>query len=133
VGEPHDPYNSDPPTSGPHYEQPADAGFYNEAPVDEQLVHNLEHGYVILWYNCSDRATDLCDQLKSQIRAAMQSAGNSPRTNTPKLIAIPRSTLAGQVALTTWGRLDVLESFDRQRILNFIRVFRDRAPEPNAS
>ena len=132
ISQPHAPYNSDPPTSGPHYVTPAEAGFYNEAPPDEQVVHNLEHGYVIIWYNCNSLTPDQCDQLKSQIRSAMQSAGASRFTNTPKLIAAPRPTLDGPIALTTWGRLDEFEAFDRERILNFIQAFRDKAPEPNA-
>ena len=131
-GASHEPYNSDPPTSGPHYVEPAQGGFYNETPSDEQLVHNLEHGYVILWYNCSDLTSSQCDRLKSQIRGAMQAAGNSTLTSTPKLIAVPRPTLDTQLALTTWGRLDKFDAFDQNRIVNFIRAFRDHAPEPNA-
>lgn len=138
-GQPHEPYTSDPPTSGPHYAVPAQGGFYDEAPLDEQLVHNLEHGYVILWYNCQSSpsgggalTTGQCNQLKQQIREAMARGGNSTRTGTPKLIAVPRPTLDTQLALTTWGRLDKFEVFDQNRILNFIRAFRDKAPEPNA-
>ncbi len=74
VDDPHEPYNSDPPTSGPRA-APVEAGFYDEAPPDEQLVHNLEHGYVIIWYNCQrspsgDGAltTGQCSQLQQQIR-----------------------------------------------------------------
>src|SRR5258707_14448802 len=51
-GVPHDPYNSEPPSSGPHYATPAHAGFYDQATADEYLVHSMEHGYVIIWYNC---------------------------------------------------------------------------------
>jgi hypothetical protein len=138
-GQSHEPYNSDPPTSGPHYVEPAKGGFYEEAPQDEQLVHNLEHGYVIIWYNCQrspsgDGALTAgqCDQLKQQLRDTMARGGNSTRTGTPKLIAVPRPTLDTQLALTTWGRLDKFEAFDQNRILNFIRAFRDHAPEPNA-
>jgi hypothetical protein len=128
----HEPYNSDPPTSGPHYEDPAEAGFYAEAPPDEQLIHNLEHGYVIIWYNCSSLTQNQCERLQPQIREAMQSAGVSSRTRTSKLIAVPRPTMDMQLALTTWGRLDKFDAFDRERILNYIRAFRDDAPEPNA-
>jgi hypothetical protein len=133
VGQPHEPYNSDPPTSGPHYAVPAEAGFYDEAPPDEQLVHDLEHGYVIIWYNCSALASNECDHLKSQIENVMQAAGTSAITNTPKLIAVPRPTMDTQLALTSWGRLDKFDAFDHKRILNFIRLFRDKAPENNAS
>jgi uncharacterized protein DUF3105 len=131
VGQPHEPYNSNPPTSGPHYATPAEAGFYDAAPPDEQLVHDLEHGYVIIWYNCSKLSDSQCRQLKSQIQQVMGSAGNSLITNTPKLIGVPRTNMETQLALTTWGRLDKFDSFDSQRILNFIKVFRDTAPENN--
>ncbi len=130
-GESHEPYNSDPPTSGPHYAQAARAGFYTEAPPDELLVHNLEHGYVIIWYNCSNLTPEACEQLQADIEAAMQKAGDSPVTHTPKLIAVPRPAMDAQLALTTWGRLDKFDAFDEERILNFIHAFRDKAPEPN--
>ena len=42
-------YNTNPPTTGRHYEIPAQDGIYGEAPQDEQLVHNMEHGRVIIW------------------------------------------------------------------------------------
>lgn len=46
-------YNSNPPTSGPHDEQWEKAGIYDQPLKDEKLVHSLEHGYVIISYNCS--------------------------------------------------------------------------------
>jgi hypothetical protein len=43
-------YNSFPPTSGPHNPVPAPFDFYDE-PVEElRLVHNLEHGGVVVQY-----------------------------------------------------------------------------------
>jgi hypothetical protein len=49
-------YATVPPTSGRHYPAPAavgDRGFYTvqDRPAIEQLVHNLEHGYTVLWYS----------------------------------------------------------------------------------
>lgn len=44
IGTEHIAYNSNPPTSGPHYIQPANWGVYETTLPDEQLVHNLEHG-----------------------------------------------------------------------------------------
>lgn len=130
-GEPHQPYNSDPPTSGPHHSQSAKAGFYTEPLPDELLVHNLEHGYVIIWYNCGNLASAECERLQRDIQAVTQKAGNSPRTGTPKLIAVPRPSMDSRLALTSWGRLDKFEAFNEERILNFILAFRDEAPEPN--
>ncbi len=130
-GDAHEPYNSDPPTSGAHYAQPAPAGFYRDAPADEVLVHNLEDGYVIIWYNCQDLTTKACGQLQADIEIVMDKAGNSPITYTPKLTAVPRPAMDTQLALTTWGWLDKFDTFDEERILNFINAFRDKAPEPN--
>jgi hypothetical protein len=132
LGEPHDPYNSEPPTSGPHYDTPVQAGFYDEAPADEFLVHNMEHGHIIIWYNCSDLSATDCDQLKSQIRDTMGRAGLSTITGTLKLVAVPRPTLDTRLALTSWGRLQTLDAFDRDAILTFIKANRDKAPEPGA-
>ena len=46
----HPPYSSNPPTSGPHWPQPANWGVYEGTQPDEQLVHNLEHGGVWISY-----------------------------------------------------------------------------------
>ncbi len=131
-GVPHDPYNSDPPSSGPHYAATVETGFYDEAPQDEYLVHNLEHGHVIIWYNCSALAADACTALKDQIREVMSRAGVSLITGTSKINAVPRPTMDTTLALTSWGRLDKFDAFDRDRILAFIRAFRDNAPENGA-
>lgn len=131
-GVPHDPYNSEPPSSGPHYATPAQAGFYDQAPADEYLVHSLEHGYVILWYNCDKFTTGTCDQLKSQVKDVMGSAGVSAITGTIKLIGVPRPSQKEVIALSAWGRIDTLQTFNTQEILDFIHAFRDtRAPEPS--
>ena len=45
-------YNSNPPTSGPHYEVPSKPGIYDTPQHDGALIHSLEHGYVIISYNC---------------------------------------------------------------------------------
>lgn len=45
-------YNSNPPTSGNHYGDWTRAGVYDKPVSDGHLVHSLEHGYVILSYNC---------------------------------------------------------------------------------
>lgn len=52
-----------PPDSGPHYDTPApfDTKFYTTAdrPAVETLVHNLEHGYVVIWYRSTLSAREV--------------------------------------------------------------------------
>lgn len=45
-------YNSNPPTSGKHYAEWTKAGIYDQPVADGHLVHSLEHGYIIISYNC---------------------------------------------------------------------------------
>ena len=132
LGDPHEPYNSNPPTSGPHAE-PVEAGFYDEAPPDENLVHNLEHGYVILWYDCTGLDQAQCDALKGQIKTVMDRASTvGVFSRAKKLIAVPRAAMPMRLALTSWGRLLRLDSFDEAQINGFINRMRRRSPEPDA-
>lgn len=122
-------YNSDPPTSGLHYASEAEAGFYDgniyTYPAG-YLVHNLEHGYVIFWYNCGIVSEVECSKLKSQIRTAMDELGGR------KLIAYPWPSLEVPVAVTSWTRLQKFETFDPEQAKAFYQANLNRAPEPNA-
>jgi len=127
------PYNSDPPTSGRHYAESLPSGFYEESEAanfgaypEGRLVHSLEHGYVILWYDCEELSQDDCIQLKGGIRQVMDDAGNL------KVIAFPWSSIAEPVVMTSWGQMLRLESFDPAAALLFVRTNRNRAPEPQA-
>ena len=84
------PYATDPPAGGKHYPSTYQPGFYDEEQASQlpanhegYLVHNLEHGYVIFWYNCAADPNLSCDDLKASIRKVMDSSG------THKLIAFP--------------------------------------------
>lgn len=125
------PFNSDPPTSGRHYEATLNAGFYNEGDVpaphpEGHLVHNLEHGYVIFWYNCSLVSEDECTQLKEQIRGVIEAENNF------KVIAFPWPSIDTPVVMTSWGWIYRMESFDPQVAQDLVRARRNKAPEPNA-
>lgn len=122
-------YNSDPPTSGLHYADTLQAGFYetNDYPFPAgYLVHNLEHGYVIFWYNCDLLDEAGCSELKAQIRSVMDELGNM------KLIAYPWNSIDVPVAMTSWGRIQKFETFDAEQAKAFYRANLNKAPEPNA-
>ena len=122
-------YNSDPPTSGLHYAEEAQAGFYEENIYTYPagyLVHNLEHGYVIFWYNCDLLDESACSELKSQIRAVMDELGGV------KLIAYPWNSIDVPLVITSWGRLQRFEAFDSEQAKAFYRTNLNRSPEPNA-
>lgn len=45
-------YNSNPPTSGSHFPIWATRGVYDKVLSDGYLIHSLEHGYIVISYNC---------------------------------------------------------------------------------
>jgi hypothetical protein len=46
-------YNSNPPTSGTHFPIWAKKGVYDRVLSDGYLIHSLEHGYVVISYDCT--------------------------------------------------------------------------------
>lgn len=122
-------YNSDPPTSGPHYAVEASVGFYDSNSYKYPagyLVHNLEHGYVIFWYNCNKLSESACADLKTQIKSVINNF------NGTKLIAYPWPSLDVPLVITSWGRLEKFEAFNADKAKAFYRANINRAPEPNA-
>lgn len=122
-------YNSNPPTSGLHYADTLQAGFYESNDYQYPagyLVHNLEHGYVIFWYNCDLLDEAGCAELKSQIRSVMDELGGV------KMIAYPWNSIDVPVVMTSWGRLQRFETFDAEQAKAFYRANLNKAPEPNA-
>lgn len=45
-------YNSNPPTSGAHFPVWAKPGVYSRFISDGYFIHSMEHGYIVLWYDC---------------------------------------------------------------------------------
>ena len=127
------PYNSDPPTSGKHYATQAFADFIDEDGLESfgefpagYLLHSLEHGYVVFSYNCDVLSDTECDELKDEIQQVMSSVGNF------KVIAIPWPSIEEPVVMTSWGRLLRFEEFDTDIAEQYVKNFRNQAPEPNA-
>jgi hypothetical protein len=68
-------YQVDPPSGGDHLTAPASAGAYQvgNVPVDGNLVHALEHGFVILWHHPNvagaqrDRLLDIAEPYEQDV------------------------------------------------------------------
>lgn len=102
-------YPDAPPAFGPHYPTPAPFGrkFYTSAdrPQIEYVVHNLEHGYTLFWYD--DTIAKNADQLAVVKAIASKFEG---KKLTDKFIALPWTAKDGQpfpkgmhIAVTHWS------------------------------
>jgi hypothetical protein len=119
VGVAHDPYNSNPPTSGPHYAEPADWGVYEQELPDERLVHNLEHGGIWISHKGID----------AEIKSKLEEFG---RMNPGSVIVTPRAANDAPIVLASWGKLLKLQSWDEDRVQRFLDTNKNQAPEPLA-
>jgi hypothetical protein len=106
---PHDPYNSDPPTSGPHTPHIAKWGIHEQAVPFEILVHNLEDGGIVIYYN-SDATTEEIAAL-----SAITMKYNH-------IVQVPYPTMEAKVTLTAWQHLLRLDSIDTEKIEEFVNA-----------
>lgn len=137
-------YAQVPPSSGSHWAAPAFPAreFYTarDRPEMEQLVHNLEHGYTIFWYDDTIKGAALGD-LKDIAVSARSQAAVGP---TGKFIVSAWDDAYGtfpkgkHVAMSHWGakkghRL-VCGQVSGAAVDGFIKKFpASDAPEPSAS
>jgi hypothetical protein len=109
---PHIPYNSDPPTSGPHLPHIAPWGVHTRPIAKELQVHNLEDGGVAVSYQpqCADRVL-------VGLRAIVERYPDH-------VLLAPYPGLDRCIALTAWTRIDKLDDLDERRIVRFIEAYR---------
>ncbi len=112
-GSPPPAYNSDPPTSGAHWETMANWSSYDFVVPDQVLLHNLEDGGVILWY-----ALGSPEENRERISQLEEVARNYDR-----VIVAPREDLETPFAATAWQRRQLFEKLDAAGIRTFIEAF----------
>jgi Protein of unknown function (DUF3105) len=94
-------YDTTPPDHGAHWVQPADQGihFYSasDRPEVERLVHNLEHGWTIVWYDDSAANDEKEMAALKKLAAVYDEHGTDPRYN---LIVAPWTKADGKTFST---------------------------------
>lgn len=122
-------YNSTPPTSGPHYGNIAAWQIYDEPIRYEQLVHNMEDGGVIVYYQCEEPCPELVQDLSDVVTPYLDAGDH--------VIMVPNQPgwsvgggqplhedMGAKIALTAWQRILKLDEFDFEKIDNFIRRYK---------
>ena len=117
-GQSHPPYNSNPPTSGWHWENPQEWGVYTTPQVQEQLVHNLEHGGIVIQYN---------NLSAGELQRLLDFVKRTPR----HIVVAPYPGLdrGVRVAFTAWTYLQNCDGVDLEALADFADEFRDQGPE----
>jgi hypothetical protein len=118
-------YQNQPPASGPHYPRTAPYGVSDQAILPGFWVHNLEHGGIVVLYNCSDG----CPDVVAQLRDAFVKLPRSRQFNVVKLVGTPYNTMSSKIAFLAWGKIEEHDAFDYDRLLRFYNAYVDKGPE----
>ena len=114
-------YNSIPPTSGDHWAEWSRCGFVPLPIPDERLVHNLEHGNIVVSFNLTT------SEEVGELRKALEEIDISADWGISRSYdRIP----AGTVALAAWGFSDTMSGVIPERIRAFFEDFAgEQGPE----
>jgi hypothetical protein len=119
-------WNTDPPSNGSHYYQPAFWDFYTTPAKPVQILHNEEHGGVIIWWGSKVPQATI-----DELHAFYNSDPNG-------MVGTPYPKLGGKIALTAWtapagglgeGHIAVCPAFEEKAFASFRDTYRGKGPE----
>jgi uncharacterized protein DUF3105 len=112
-------YQTEPPTSGDHYGTPADPGFYTTEIPAEALVHNLEHGQMVIWYR-PDAPASVREDIEALTEQEPIATLAVPYENVPDGYAF---------SMTAWGASQSCDRVSQEVVDDFRRRFQGKGPE----
>ena len=123
IGQPHAPYNSSPPSSGPHMGNLVGWQEHDQVIPPEAYVHNLEDGGVALTYNCPTGCEAIVDTLRTVL--ADYEGDNVLMFPFDEIVDPDGVERAG--AAVAWGRVyyfdDVSDPGTEENLRDFINSF----------
>jgi hypothetical protein len=116
-------YERMPALSGPHYSRAAGPDFYEETPAMGNLVHSIEHGYVVIYYDPG--------AITPEARTHMENLTSTYTERWESVIAAPNPNAdpASPYVLTAWQVRLRMDEYDRDTVDAFLDAFRGRGPE----
>jgi hypothetical protein len=116
-------YAQSPPLSGEHWGRAIQAGFYAETPELPRLVHTLEHGAVVIYYD----PASMTPEAEASLRAW---ADNKDRSWASIVVAPnPNENPKGDYVLTAWTHRLVIDEYDAEAVRAFTAEYIGRGPE----
>ncbi len=107
------------PTSGIHDRIPIDPGFYTRPQRATQLVHSVEHGHIVIYY----------DTPGAEARDTIEAWTGLFGGHWDGVVAVPSSGLGKGVVLTAWRKILKLDVFEPAAAAAFVDTYRGRGPE----
>lgn len=118
-------FETNPPTSGPHYPDWAQFGIYETEVPRGYWLHTIEHSAVALLYNCDEAAKvglD-CEELKAQLQVFYDAFPNDDLCSAVphRLFIAPDSELDAPFAAVAWGYYLKGVCFDPASVTAFVQ------------
>lgn len=110
-----------PPYGGPHGIQPLRCGIYEAEQAFEPIIHTMEHGAVVLYYQPL--------VLTGDDVAAIRVVVTDLLSDGARMIMTPSTVLAKPIVVASWGRLLAMPEFDEQKLRGFVGAFEGDSPE----
>ncbi len=107
------------PTAGAHDPKWIDPGVYDRPQIATRLVHSLEHGMIVIYY----------DSPPEEVFATLQTWAGLYGGPWSGLVVVPMPGLGDEVVLTAWERMLRLKPFDAPTAAAFVDTYRGRGPE----
>src|SRR6478609_8747371 len=122
-------YSTNPPSSGEHYPSWADFGAYDFPLPRGYWVHNLEHGAVVVTYNCPAGCDDDVERASAWLAQLTPDAACS--TGPARVLLVPDPLLDVPWAASAWGFTLRADCFDAGAFSSFVsdHVGQPTAPE----
>lgn len=121
-------YPTNPPTSGQHYPSWAAYATYDFAVPLGYLVHDLEHGAVVVFYDCPDGCADELASLQAYLDARPADPMCTADVH-HRIVVTPDPDLGVRFAASAWGWALRSNCFDLAALDAFIGAHYADAPE----
>jgi hypothetical protein len=116
-------YAQSPPLSGPHWGRAISAGFYTETPELPPVVHTLEHGAIVIYYDA--------DALSPEAEASLKAWSATHDGTWASILAVPNpnENPKGDYVLTAWTHRLIIDDYDAEAVRAFAAEYIGRGPE----
>lgn len=122
-------YPMSPPVFGDHYPEWAAYQTYDFPMPLGYLVHDLEHGAVVFFYECPEGCADEVAEVQAFIDALPADPRCAPFDIDHQVILTPRPGLGARWAASAWGASITADCFDADLFGEFYADRRGRGPE----
>jgi hypothetical protein len=119
-------WNSNPPSSGPHYPIWAAFQAYTSPVPRGYYVHDLEHGAIVFLYNCGSAG---CPEVVSTLQAASDSLPDDPLCASQggpgvrvRTVITPDPLIPTRVAAAAWGWIYLADCADLPTLEQFAKA-----------